>query len=68
MHGVSFKTILVVALLVWDGLDGLGVHLTRGGRAGYHAGNNQDGDEGQSDKKIVHCGVLLAGGLLLLPS
>ena len=53
---------------MWAGrLDRLGFELAGTGLAGYEAGNEDHGDEGQSDEQIVHC-VSPSRGLLRLPS
>ena len=47
---------------MWAGrLDRLGFELAGTGLAGYEAGNEDHGDEGQSDEKIVHLSVSLSG-------
>ena len=49
-------------------LDGFGVHFLGAGLAGYEAGGEDHGDEGQSDEQIVHLSFSLCRGLLPLPS
>ena len=52
MHGVSpEKQIRLV----------LGFHFAGAGLAGYEAGGEDDGDEGQSDEQIVHLSFSLSG-------